>query len=133
MANCMVSRVRGVALAVLQPIGRQLSSRRRSSGVVPHRLWHGARSSLYEHVREGYSDRPELDMRAVCEETDNVIANVESRKGDLRGDDVRKIVRVWQELQAVRTEISELEEKKRRISETVKTLVNQRDKKALAN
>ncbi|MEQ2309182.1 hypothetical protein AMECASPLE_035822, partial [Ameca splendens] len=133
MATCMVSRVRGVALAVLQPIGRQLSSRRRSSGVVPHRLWHGARSSLYEHVREGYSDRPELDMRAVCEETDNVIANVESRKGDLRGDDVRKIVRVWQELQAVRTEISELEEKKRRISETVKTLVNQRDKKALAN
>ncbi|MEQ2275031.1 hypothetical protein XENORESO_018713, partial [Xenotaenia resolanae] len=125
----MASRVRGVALAVLQPIGRQVSSRRRSSGVVPH----GARSSLYEHVLEGYSDRPELDMRAVCEETDNVIANVERRKGDLRGDDVRKIVRVWQELQAVRTEISELEEKKRRISETVKTLVNQRDKKALAN
>ncbi|MEQ2172221.1 hypothetical protein GOODEAATRI_018864, partial [Goodea atripinnis] len=93
MATCMVARVRGVALAVLQPIGRQLSSRRRSSGVVPHRLWHGARSSLYEHVREGYSDRPELDMRAVCEETDNVIANVESRKGDLRGDDVRTIVR----------------------------------------
>lgn len=95
MATCMsvATRVRSVALTVLQPIVRQSSSRRRSCGVVPHRLWHGARSSLYEHVREGYSDKPELDMRAVCEESDKVIANVENRKGDLRGDDVRKIVR----------------------------------------
>uniref|UniRef100_A0A671UIT8 Serine--tRNA ligase, mitochondrial n=1 Tax=Sparus aurata TaxID=8175 RepID=A0A671UIT8_SPAAU len=101
---------------------------RLSSGPVGrtcHRLSHGARSSLYEHVREGYSDKPELDMRAVCEETDKVIANVESRKGDLRGDDVRKIVSVcvWQELQAVRTEISGLEEEKSHISDTVKALV----------
>uniref|UniRef100_A0A3B5L607 Uncharacterized protein n=1 Tax=Xiphophorus couchianus TaxID=32473 RepID=A0A3B5L607_9TELE len=95
MATCisMVSRVRGVALTVLQPISRQLFSRRRACGVVPRRLRHGVRSSLYEHVREGYSDKPELDMGAVCEETDKVIANVENRKGDLRGDDVRKIVR----------------------------------------
>ncbi|XP_027854961.1 serine--tRNA ligase, mitochondrial isoform X2 [Xiphophorus couchianus] len=135
MATCisMVSRVRGVALTVLQPISRQLFSRRRACGVVPRRLRHGVRSSLYEHVREGYSDKPELDMGAVCEETDKVIANVENRKGDLRGDDVRKIVRVWQELQAVRTEILELEEEKRCISETVRTLVNQKDKKVLAN
>uniref|UniRef100_A0AAQ5Z9I7 Serine--tRNA ligase, mitochondrial n=1 Tax=Amphiprion ocellaris TaxID=80972 RepID=A0AAQ5Z9I7_AMPOC len=93
--------------------------------LVPLRLSHAARSSLYEHVREGYSDKPELDMRAVCEETDKVIANVENRKGELTGDDVRKIVSVcvWQELQAVRTEISELEQEKRRISDTVKALV----------
>uniref|UniRef100_A0A087X9J9 Serine--tRNA ligase, mitochondrial n=2 Tax=Poecilia formosa TaxID=48698 RepID=A0A087X9J9_POEFO len=91
------------------------------------------RSSLYEHVLEGYSDKPELDMGAVCEETDKVIANVENRKGDLRGDDVRKIVSVWQELQAVRTEISKLEKEKLRISETVRTLVKQKDKDVLAN
>uniref|UniRef100_A0A8D3D5K1 serine--tRNA ligase n=1 Tax=Scophthalmus maximus TaxID=52904 RepID=A0A8D3D5K1_SCOMX len=85
---------------------------------------HGARSSLYEHVREGYSDKPELDMRAVCEETDKVIANVEGRKGELRADDVRAIVSVcvWQELQAVRAEISGLEELKRDISDTVRAL-----------
>uniref|UniRef100_A0A3B4YX54 serine--tRNA ligase n=1 Tax=Stegastes partitus TaxID=144197 RepID=A0A3B4YX54_9TELE len=96
-----------------------------SSSRISQRLSHGARSSLYEHVREGYSDKPELDMRWVCEETDKVIANVENRKGDLTGDDVRKIVSVcvWQQLQAVRTEISELEEEKRRISETVRALV----------
>uniref|UniRef100_A0A3Q2QUN9 Serine--tRNA ligase, mitochondrial n=1 Tax=Fundulus heteroclitus TaxID=8078 RepID=A0A3Q2QUN9_FUNHE len=125
MATCMnaVARARCVALTALQPLGRRWSPRRRGAGVVPQRLWHGARSSLYEHVRGGYSDKPELDMTAVCEETDKVIANVESRKGDLRGDDVRKIVSVWQELRAVRTEISELEEEKRRISETVKALV----------
>lgn len=60
--------------------------------LIPCRFAHSTRSSLYEHVREGYSDKPELDMRAVCEETDKVIANVENRKGDLQGDDVRKIV-----------------------------------------
>lgn len=69
--------------------------RQRIGLFTPQRCSHGARSSLYEHVREGYSDKPELDMRSVCEETDKVIANVESRKGDLRGDDVRKMVRVF--------------------------------------
>lgn len=49
---------------------------------------------MYEHVREGFSDKPDLDMRLVCEETDKVIANVEGRKGDLRGEDVHKIVRL---------------------------------------
>uniref|UniRef100_A0AAQ5ZX59 Serine--tRNA ligase, mitochondrial n=1 Tax=Amphiprion ocellaris TaxID=80972 RepID=A0AAQ5ZX59_AMPOC len=124
MATCigMVGRVGGIALTVLKPVAGQCS-RHRTSVLVPLRLSHAARSSLYEHVREGYSDKPELDMRAVCEETDKVIANVENRKGELTGDDVRKIVCVWQELQAVRTEISELEQEKRRISDTVKALV----------
>lgn len=89
----MAVRVGGAALAALKPVARRCS-RPRTSVFVPLRLSHGARSSLYKHVREGYSDKPELDMRAVCEETDKVIANVESRKGDLRGDDVRNIVSV---------------------------------------
>ncbi|XP_066559813.1 serine--tRNA ligase, mitochondrial isoform X2 [Amia ocellicauda] len=69
---------------------------------VPRRLWglasipgrrrsHTIRSRLYEHVCEGYSDRPDLDMPFVCENTDSVIADVENRKGDLRGEDVRRI------------------------------------------
>lgn len=96
MATCMgmVVRVGGTAWTVLKPVARQCS-RQRTNVFIPQRLSHGARSSLYEHVREGYSDKPELDIRAVCEETDKVIANVESRKGDLRGDDVRKIVSVY--------------------------------------
>ena len=93
MAACMgmITRVGGIALTVLHPVARRCS-KRRIDVFIPHRFSHGVRSSLYEHVREGYSDKPDLDMRAVCEETDKVIANVESRKGDLRGDDVRKIV-----------------------------------------
>lgn len=91
MATCMSVVVKGTALTVLKPVLR-LCSRQRTRVFIPHRFSHGARSSLYEHVREGYSDKPELDMRALCEETDKVIANVENRKGDLRGDDVRKIV-----------------------------------------
>jgi len=95
MATCigMVVRYGVPALAALKPAARR-GSRQRARVYVPQRWSHGARSSLYEHVREGYSDKPELDMRAVCEETDKVIANVENRKGDLRGDDVRRIVSV---------------------------------------
>lgn len=81
----MVARVRVAVLTALKPLTGQCPRRR---------FAHGVRSSLYEHVRAGYSDKPELDVRAVCEETDKVIANVESRKGDLQGDDVRKIVSV---------------------------------------
>ncbi|XP_057695826.1 serine--tRNA ligase, mitochondrial [Corythoichthys intestinalis] len=99
--------------------------------LVPHRFSH--RSSLYEHVCEGYSDKPQLDMRAVCEETDKVVANVESRKGELRGEDVKEIVSVWQQLQAVRREISELEQQKQHVSGTVRALVAKHRKQALAN
>lgn len=82
-----------VALTVLKPAATHYSRQRRSV-TIPHRFCHRACSSLYEHVREGYSDKPELDMTAVCEQTDRVIANVESRRGDLRGEDVRNIVSV---------------------------------------
>lgn len=51
------------------------------------------RSSLYEHVLEGYSHKPKLDMQRVCEETDAVKREVENRKGDLRAADVGLIVR----------------------------------------
>ncbi|XP_035535888.1 serine--tRNA ligase, mitochondrial [Morone saxatilis] len=133
MATCsMFVRLGGTALAVLKPVATQCS-RHRTRVFIPHRFSHGTWSSLYEHVCLGYSDKPELDMREVIEETDKVILNVENRKGELRGEDVRKMVCVWQELQAVRTEISGLEEEKKRISETVKALVIKNDKKALAN
>ncbi|KAL6116474.1 sars2 [Pungitius sinensis] len=135
MATCIgtVVRLGGAALtAVFQPVAGPCC-RRIARVYVPRRFSHETRSSLYEHVREGYSDKPELDMRAVCEETDKVIANVENRKGDLRGDDVRAIVCVWQELQAVRMEISGLEAQKRHVSDTVKEFMTKSDKKALSN
>ncbi|XP_051521436.1 serine--tRNA ligase, mitochondrial-like [Myxocyprinus asiaticus] len=51
----------------------------------------GIRSSLYEHIWEGYSHKPELDMQHVCKNMDEVVAEVENRKGDLRPADVRRI------------------------------------------
>lgn len=91
MATCMNMVVKGTVLAVFKPLVG-LCRRQRTGVLIPCRFVHDPRSSLYEHIREGYSDKPELDMKAVCEETDKVIANVENRKGDLRGEDVRKIV-----------------------------------------
>ena len=93
MATCvgMVARIGCAALTALKPAAGRCS-KQRTSVFFPLRFSHGARSSLYEHVREGYSDKPELDMRAVCEDPDKVMANVENRKGDLRADDVRRIV-----------------------------------------
>ncbi|KAF3848054.1 hypothetical protein F7725_021082 [Dissostichus mawsoni] len=116
----MVSRVGATALTALKPITRHCSRQRIRVFI---RCSHGARSSLYDHSVKGYSDLPELDMTEVCEQTEKVIANVENRKGELRGEDVRKIVCVWQELQAVRTEISGLEQQKVQIGESVKALV----------
>uniref|UniRef100_A0A8C8LY01 Serine--tRNA ligase, mitochondrial n=1 Tax=Oncorhynchus tshawytscha TaxID=74940 RepID=A0A8C8LY01_ONCTS len=109
----------------MSPGARQLLHfKRQGTKVFTHsRSTHEVRSSLYEHVREGYSDKPDLDMRLVCEETDKVIANVETRKGDLRGADVREIVYVWQQLEAVRKEISHLEKQKKVISHRVRALV----------
>ncbi|XP_048119948.1 serine--tRNA ligase, mitochondrial isoform X4 [Alosa alosa] len=91
------------------------------------------RCSLYEHVREGYSHKPKLDMTRVCNETDEVIDDLVKRKGDLRREDVGEIVAVWRRLQEVRKRIASLEEQKRRISAAVKTLVEQHDKTTLSD
>uniref|UniRef100_A0A673IN82 Serine--tRNA ligase, mitochondrial n=1 Tax=Sinocyclocheilus rhinocerous TaxID=307959 RepID=A0A673IN82_9TELE len=91
------------------------------------------RSSLYEHVLEGYSHKPKLDMQRVCEETDAVKAEVENRKGDLRAADVGVIISVWKKLQKVRKEISDLETRKNVISAKVRAVVDEHDKSTLAS
>uniref|UniRef100_A0A8C4ZMS8 serine--tRNA ligase n=1 Tax=Gadus morhua TaxID=8049 RepID=A0A8C4ZMS8_GADMO len=111
-----------VTFNALKPVTCEYA-RRSSNQISLNRFAHGIRSSLYDHVREGYSDKPDLDMRLVCEETDKVVANVENRKGGLRGVDVREIVSVWQQLQDVRNSISELEQQKKTVSEDVRLLL----------
>ncbi|XP_060799707.1 serine--tRNA ligase, mitochondrial isoform X1 [Neoarius graeffei] len=90
-----------------------------------------SRSSLFEHIKQGYSDKPEVDMRRICEHTDQVITELENRKGDLRAVDVRNIISAWKQLQEVEKEIHELEERKKMISDQVRTLVEQHDEKIL--
>ncbi|XP_018598373.1 serine--tRNA ligase, mitochondrial [Scleropages formosus] len=131
MATCIATLVRAGARRALRPFS--WSGCRDAALALPrHRRVHSLRSSLYEHVRDGFSDKPELDMRRVCEETEKVMANVERRKGELRAEDIPQIVSVWKQLQAVRGEISRLEEQKENVRARVRALVDQHDKKVLS-
>ncbi|XP_068173383.1 serine--tRNA ligase, mitochondrial isoform X2 [Antennarius striatus] len=113
-----VVRVGSAAVSVMKPLPgrcvRQMS----------------VRSRLYEHVRAGYSDRPELDMSPVCEDPERVTENLQNRKADLQGHDVRSMVQVWRDLEAVRKHISELEEQKSGVSKAVKELAIKNNNKA---
>ncbi|XP_061781335.2 serine--tRNA ligase, mitochondrial isoform X1 [Nerophis lumbriciformis] len=132
MATCLVTSAATKSIFALTPVVRRCCTKKKGF-VVPRRFSHRFGSSLYDHVLGGYSDKPELDMRAVCEDTDKVIANVENRKGELRGEDVRLIVSAWQQLQAVKKDILELEEQKQQISGTVKAFVAKHPKQVLTN
>ncbi|XP_032870250.1 serine--tRNA ligase, mitochondrial [Amblyraja radiata] len=90
-----------------------------------------SRSSLYDHVRDGYSDRPCLDMGTVCARTQAVLDNVGQRKGELTGPDVSDIVSTWQKLTKVKEEIEKLENEKSDISVSVKALLDKENKKTL--
>ncbi|XP_043918980.1 28S ribosomal protein S12, mitochondrial isoform X2 [Protopterus annectens] len=50
-----------------------------------------SRSRLYEHVKEGYSSRPQLDMSSICRHPGEVVRNIENRKGELIQEDVYDI------------------------------------------
>uniref|UniRef100_A0A3B1IK31 serine--tRNA ligase n=1 Tax=Astyanax mexicanus TaxID=7994 RepID=A0A3B1IK31_ASTMX len=101
--------------------GQGAAGRRCSSG--------GVRSSLWEHVREGYSDKPELDMRPVREQPEQLISELRNRRGEFGPADLQKIVNVWERLQEVREEVEELEQKKKRVSAVVRALVEQHGQK----
>ncbi|XP_051900365.1 serine--tRNA ligase, mitochondrial isoform X1 [Pristis pectinata] len=90
-----------------------------------------SRSSLYDHVRDGYSDRPRLDMGLVCSHTQAVLDNVRNRKGELTGEDVSDIISTWQQLIKTKEEIEKLENEKRAISDSVKALLDKKNKEAL--
>ncbi|KAG7277042.1 hypothetical protein CRUP_025452 [Coryphaenoides rupestris] len=125
MATCFgtVARLGVVTFnTILKPVSCRYV-RRPSGQLSLTRSAHGVRSSLYEHVRAGYSDKPDLDMRRVCEDTDKVIADVDHRKGGLCGDDVREIVSVWQQLLETQNTISQLEQQKTAVSEAIRLLV----------
>ncbi|XP_069763868.1 serine--tRNA ligase, mitochondrial [Narcine bancroftii] len=90
-----------------------------------------SRSSLYEHVRDGYSDKPRLDMGSVCRRMPAVLDNVRNRKGELTEADVSHIVTTWQQLTKVKEDIEKLEDEKRDISESIKSLLANQNKDVL--
>ncbi|XP_055556085.1 serine--tRNA ligase, mitochondrial isoform X3 [Falco cherrug] len=76
-----------------------------------------ARSRLYEHVREGRSARPQLDVAALSER------EVERRRGALRGGDLGGIVRSWARLGEVRASIARLQAEKDQVAQGVRALL----------
>ncbi|XP_060711964.1 serine--tRNA ligase, mitochondrial isoform X2 [Hemiscyllium ocellatum] len=110
-------------------VPRALSSR--SPGRCPFSRAYCRKSSLYDHVRDGYSDRPQLDMGLVCSNTQAVLDNVRNRKGELTGDDVADIVATWKQLVKTKAEIKKLENEKNNISDSVKALLDKHNKEAL--
>uniref|UniRef100_A0A3B4EH00 serine--tRNA ligase n=1 Tax=Pygocentrus nattereri TaxID=42514 RepID=A0A3B4EH00_PYGNA len=120
MASCAGAFRRFSALSLLaSAAGRRVrdaqnSWRACSSGSV--------RSSLWEHVREGYSDKPQLDMGPVCGETG------ERLRGRTVGLDVSVVlfsaqISVWKQMLEVQKEIEELEGKKKVVSAAVRALL----------
>uniref|UniRef100_A0A7N4V6F5 Serine--tRNA ligase, mitochondrial n=1 Tax=Sarcophilus harrisii TaxID=9305 RepID=A0A7N4V6F5_SARHA len=90
-----------------------------SSGGVPSRT----RNLLYEHVREGYSARPQLDMERLCAHPEEAARALEHRKGELRPADLSEIISTWQSLGRLRKEVQTLEEEKAAVAQQIKALV----------
>ncbi|XP_067875042.1 serine--tRNA ligase, mitochondrial isoform X2 [Heterodontus francisci] len=114
-------------MPVLQALGsrpRGTVTRLKSPGCRTFLRGYCSRSSLYEHVRDGYSDRPQLDMGFVCSHTQAVLENVQNRKGELTREDVADIVFTWKQMMKAKEEIEKLENEKRRISDSVKALLH---------
>ncbi|XP_053866227.1 serine--tRNA ligase, mitochondrial isoform X1 [Malaclemys terrapin pileata] len=89
------------------------------------------RSRLYEHVREGNSARPRLDMAALSARPEQAERELETRKGPLGPRDLREILSTWKRLVKVQEEIGKLETEKEEVSAQVKCLVETQDKSTL--
>ncbi|XP_055648441.1 LOW QUALITY PROTEIN: serine--tRNA ligase, mitochondrial [Falco peregrinus] len=77
----------------------------------------GGAEPTYEHVREGRSARPQLDVAALSER------EVERRRGALRGGDLGGIVRSWARLGEVRASIARLQAEKNQVAQGVRALL----------
>ncbi|XP_061231936.1 serine--tRNA ligase, mitochondrial isoform X1 [Neopsephotus bourkii] len=83
------------------------------------------RSRLYEHVREGRSARPQLEVSALSER------ELERRQGPLRGRDLREIVQTWTRLRDVRAAIARLEDEKGQVARGVQALMAAHDRQTV--
>ncbi|XP_053545446.1 serine--tRNA ligase, mitochondrial-like [Bombina bombina] len=87
------------------------------------------RSRLYEHVRQGYSERPRLDIQSMRQEAENL----KIHDGDMRrgGRGLLAVINTWEQLEKVRLDIQRLETEKTDIANEVKQLVTSHDKQSL--
>ncbi|KAG8448880.1 hypothetical protein GDO86_015813 [Hymenochirus boettgeri] len=89
------------------------------------------RSRLYNHVCEGYSAKPQLNMALLAgeleaAELDLLQRNPEATRGELRG-----VIDTWKHLEKIKQEIQTLEEEKSAVAKEVKNLVISSERQSL--
>ncbi|KAL8219852.1 UNVERIFIED_CONTAM: seryl-tRNA synthetase [Gekko kuhli] len=98
--------------------GLQRPLARTESGSAP-----AAKSRLYEHVQNGWTARPRLDVEALSARQEAAERELERRKGPLAPGDLRQILATWKRLVEVQEEITKLEAEKAEVAESVRNLV----------
>ncbi|XP_067317110.1 serine--tRNA ligase, mitochondrial-like isoform X1 [Anolis sagrei] len=91
----------------------------------------GAKSRLYDHAKDGWTARPQIDVEALKVRLEAAERELESRKGPLRAHDLRQILAVWQKLVEVQEEIVTVEAEKNRVAENVRNLVKGQERNTL--
>ncbi|XP_054855284.1 serine--tRNA ligase, mitochondrial [Eublepharis macularius] len=89
------------------------------------------RSRLYEHVRNGWTARPRLDVEALNAQQDGAERELERRKGPLEPGDLRQILATWKRLVEVQEEITKVEAEKAEVAEGVRNLVKSQESTTL--
>nr|XP_056703561.1 serine--tRNA ligase, mitochondrial [Euleptes europaea] len=113
-------RWRAVARGLQRPLARAESGR-----AAP------GKSRLYEHMQNGWTARPRLDLEALIARQDEAERELERRKGPLAPGDVRQIIATWKRLVEVQEEITKLEAEKAEVAESVRNLVKNQEKTTL--
>ncbi|XP_038622957.1 serine--tRNA ligase, mitochondrial [Tachyglossus aculeatus] len=88
-------------------------------------------SLLFEHVRLGYSSRPQLDMGPYCARAEEAARDVDRRKGPLSSDDLLEVVSIWKRLEKVKEEIERIKDEKVTVTDQVKSQLENHDKSAV--
>ncbi|XP_078462441.1 serine--tRNA ligase, mitochondrial [Lampetra planeri] len=88
-------------------------------------------SSLYSHVRDGYSEKPELDMAHVCSHGEAWASDVEARKGELAARDVQDIISTWKQLEDVKAQVALLEDEKSLVASQIKHIVENNERSSV--
>ncbi|MEE6490583.1 hypothetical protein FKM82_015908 [Ascaphus truei] len=88
-------------------------------------------SRLYEHVREGFSARPRLDMETLSRDIESAERELRERKLGRDQGKLRGVISTWEQLKEVKQDIQRLEEEKAEIAKEVKHLVIEHGKQSL--
>ncbi|OCT68099.1 serine--tRNA ligase, mitochondrial [Xenopus laevis] len=88
-------------------------------------------SRLYDHVRDGYSAKPQLDMEGLTRDLKAAEREYLERKSGSQHGELKEVIAIWNHLEKVKQEIERLEEEKTEIAKEVKHMVISQEKQSL--